>query len=160
MLKNLTTYAEYGTNIDFRKIFGADIERLYLLAFLLTTNHDDAEECVVTGLEDASEGNPALKEWDTSSNRRLIIQSAMRRVFSSSAQIDQKRDLWNLPSKHSQVGETIDAITNLGQTERFVYVSTVLERYSDEQCSALLNCTKEDVAQARVRAFQRLRPAT
>jgi hypothetical protein len=148
MLKNLTT--EYGANIDFRQIFEADLERLYLLAFLLTTNHKDAEECVVTGIEDAM-------EWDASCTRRRIIKSAIRKVFCSSAQSNQKRDLWNLPSKHSQLAETIDAITNLGPMERFVYVSTVLERSSDSQCSALLKCTREDVAQARVRAFQRLR---
>jgi hypothetical protein len=48
----------------------------------------------------------------------------------------------------------IAAILELKPFERFAYVMTVLERYSDQECSVLLGCTRRDVLAARVRALK------
>ena len=50
----------------------------------------------------------------------------------------------------------IAAVLALGPFERFVYVMTVLERYSDQDCSLLLDCARRDVVAARTRAFEQI----
>ena len=52
--------------------------------------------------------------------------------------------------------EETAAILGLRPFERFVFVMSVLEGYSDQGCSVLLGCTPRDVVAARVRAFQQL----
>jgi hypothetical protein len=49
-----------------------------------------------------------------------------------------------------------DAIVALNPFERFVYVMSVLERQSDNDCSALLRCSRRDVIIARELALERL----
>jgi hypothetical protein len=48
------------------------------------------------------------------------------------------------------------AVLQLEPFERFVYVMSVLERYSDLDCSALLGCARRDVIAARIRALQQI----
>ena len=48
----------------------------------------------------------------------------------------------------------ITAVLGLQPFERFVYVMTVLEGYSDQDCSLLLGCARRDVLAARSRALQ------
>jgi hypothetical protein len=50
----------------------------------------------------------------------------------------------------------IAAILELRPFERFVYVMSVLERYSDQDCSVLLGCARRDVVAARSRALQQV----
>ena len=40
--------------------------------------------------------------------------------------------------------------------ERFVYVMSVLERYSNLDCSVLLGCARRDVIAARIRGLQQI----
>jgi hypothetical protein len=40
--------------------------------------------------------------------------------------------------------------------ERFVYVMSVLERYSDHDCSILLGCARLEVMATRIRAVQQI----
>jgi hypothetical protein len=42
----------------------------------------------------------------------------------------------------------------LAPLERFVFVMSVLERYSDRECSLLLYCMVKDVIDARSRSLQ------
>jgi len=50
----------------------------------------------------------------------------------------------------------IAGIVDLPAFERFAVVMSVLERYSDQECSLLLGCTPGDAAAARTRALERL----
>jgi hypothetical protein len=50
----------------------------------------------------------------------------------------------------------IAAVLGLEPFERFVYVMTVLERYSDQDCSLLLGCVRRDVLDARSHALQQI----
>jgi hypothetical protein len=49
-----------------------------------------------------------------------------------------------------------DAILGLNAFERFVYVMSVLEKQSDDDCSTLLKCSRRDVIIARALALERL----
>jgi hypothetical protein len=50
----------------------------------------------------------------------------------------------------------ISAVLALPVFDRFVCVMSVLERYSDQECSLLLDCSRGSVAAARTRALQAL----
>jgi hypothetical protein len=47
-------------------------------------------------------------------------------------------------------------ILELPAFERFVFVMSVLEHYSDQECSLLLGCTRADVLAARTRALRQI----
>jgi hypothetical protein len=158
--KHSTRPTQYASSTDFRKVFDEDMSGLYLLSFLLAADREKAEQCFVSGLEDAVNGNPVFKEWARSWARRVIIQNAVRainprpveeigRVSSASLSSNEK----TLPA--AQQGE-IAAVLGLEPFERFVYVMTVLERCSDQDCSLLLGCARRDVLAARSRALQQI----
>jgi DNA-directed RNA polymerase specialized sigma24 family protein len=48
------------------------------------------------------------------------------------------------------------AILELPSFERFVFVMSVLEHYSNQECSLLLGCTRRDVIAAQTRALQQI----
>ena len=53
----------YATRKDFCRIFEKDMNRLYLLSFLLTADDTLAEQCFAGGLHISQEGNLVFKEW-------------------------------------------------------------------------------------------------
>jgi len=148
----------YATGADFCRIFNQEIDSLYLLSFLLTADHETAEKCFVRGLDDSIEGNPVFKEWARSWARRTIIQSAIgvigpRPMDSSSTS--------NSAAGHSRGRRRaeqleIAAILALAPFDRFAFVLSVLERYSDQESAVLLGCTRRDVATARSRTLQQI----
>jgi DNA-directed RNA polymerase specialized sigma24 family protein len=144
----------YATEADFCRIFRSDMNRLYLLSFLLTGNHTTAEKCFVSGLEDAAKGGPVFKEWAQSWARRTIIRNAIQAI--------QPRPTDRHASGHVTGGrstgepESIAAVMELPAFDRFVFVMAVLERYSDQECSLLLDCSRDEVIAARTRAFERV----
>src|ERR1700721_2745548 len=78
--KHITRPTPYANRDDFRRIFNEDMNSLFLLSFLLTADHEKAEQCFVSGLEEAVEGNPVFKEWARAWARRTIIQNAVRAI--------------------------------------------------------------------------------
>jgi len=50
----------------------------------------------------------------------------------------------------------VRAILELAPLERFVFVVSVLERYSDNDCSILLGCARREIVPLRIRAMQQL----
>jgi DNA-directed RNA polymerase specialized sigma24 family protein len=158
--KRITRAGAYADSDDFRHIFDENMNSLYLLAFLLTADHGKAEQCFVSGLEDAVGGNPVFKEWAQSWARRVIIQNAVRLIkprpgdasrSSRSASVDT--DYKTLPAeRHVEVS----AVLGLEPFERIVYVMTVLEHYSDHECSLLMGCARRDILPARTRALEEI----
>jgi len=147
----------YATGADFCRVFKEDMNRLYLLSFLLTGNHAIAEKCFVRGFEDSAKGNPVFKEWAESWARRTIIQNAIQMIrplptrdgASSSASERSGGDASSEPTEISQVVE-------LPAFERFAFVMSVLEHYSDQECSLLLGCRRGQVGEARTLALNLL----
>jgi hypothetical protein len=161
--KQVMSPTPYASSDDFRRVFDQDMNSLYLLSFLLSADREKAEQCFVSGLEDAVEGNPVFTEWARSWARRMIIINAVRAInprpqeengLSSSATVSSNGK--TPPVKRDEIA----AVLALEPFERFVYVMTVLERYSDQDCSLLLGCTRRDVVAARNRAFEQIGSAT
>jgi DNA-directed RNA polymerase specialized sigma24 family protein len=160
--KQITRPTPYASSEDFRQVFDEHMNSLYLLAFLLTADQKKAEQCFVSGLEDAVEGSPVFKEWAHSWARRAVILNAVRVLGPRPVDgNDRGRSRSNPADSNGKAlsdGQQaeIAAILELKPFERFAYVITVLERYSDQECSVLLGCTRRDVLAARTHALQQL----
>ena len=167
MAKNITRAAAYASSADFCRIFHEDMDGLYLLALLLTADPQKAEQCFVSGLDDSVEGNPVFKEWARSWARRSIIQNAVRLIQprpgverdgrSGSGSSDRANNSFQgNDTLAAEWPAEMSAVLALTSFDRFVYVMTVLEHYSDYECSLLLACVPREVITARTRVFERL----
>jgi len=155
--KTMERATEYATCKDFKQIFTEDMAGLHRLAFLLTADHAQAEQCFVAGLEDSIHGNPVFRQWARAWSKRTIIQSAIKAIGPT-------------PGRHSAIPETAEAHWQSGDNvetiaavvaswepfERFVFVMAVLEGYGLRECAALLACPVQDVIAAKSLALQRL----
>jgi hypothetical protein len=142
---------------DFQTLFTEGLVGLYLLSYLLTGSLEKAEGCFVTGIEDDVKSNSVFKEWARSWTRRAIAQNAIRMMAprpNHSARRIGSLDLVDKPQGTQEIDAAIATVLALEDFERFVFILSVLERYSDQDCSLLLSCSQEEVEQARMRALQ------
>jgi DNA-directed RNA polymerase specialized sigma24 family protein len=153
--QNKAMCPEYATTADFCEVFDRNAKPLYLLAFLLTANHQVAERCFVAIVEESFEQDAVFKQWVHAWIKRGIIKRAIRNTFSEPIRGREKADVWCEGQSGSQLVE-IDRVARLSPLERFVFVLSTLEGYSVRKCSVLLNCTVERVLQARVAASRQL----
>jgi hypothetical protein len=154
--KHSTSPAPYASSDDFRRVFQEETDSLSRLAFLLSADREKAQQCLVSGLEDSVNGRPVFKQWAHTWARRAIIQNAVRVIhphpMEEHAHSGFDSDGTALAVKHAETA----AVFQLGPFERFVYVMSVLERYSDLDSSVLLDCTRQDVIAGRIRALQQV----
>jgi hypothetical protein len=151
--------SDYATIEDFCRTFDDGMSKLYQLSFLLTADHRKAEQCFVAGLEESATSNRVFKEWASSWAKRSIIQNAVRELKphppvnrrASSLALHFDGDLPE-ESRHSK----LDRILGLADFDRFVFVISVLEHYSDHDCAVLLHCSPQQVGEARVRGLEEL----
>ena len=85
-----------------------------------------------------------------------MIENAIGIVSPTSGRNGQERDLWGARQHAKQRECEIDEATKLDPFERFVFVMSILERYSNWDCSLLLGCSMNKIAQARMKALRRL----
>src|SRR5260370_8845040 len=88
------------------------------------------------------------------------MENAIEIVSRASARNGQKRDLWSAAKRDPQGECEIDTVTKLAGFGRFVFVMSILERYSNWDCALLLGCGMNKVVQARIRALRRLADLT
>ena len=143
-----TTGSRYATPEDFCVIFNEDMNRLYLMALLLTGDQVRAEQCFSAALEDCRQRHDIFAEWGRSWSRRAIVKQAMRLT---SVATDQ-RTAETAPAAMGE-NDNVRHVLQLPVFERFVFVMSVLEKYSLHECAALLNCRVRDVETTRVRAL-------
>jgi len=152
--REATPYASFA---DFCLVFMQNMDRLHLLSFLLTGEHALAEKCFVSGIDNSQKGNPVFREWALSWARRSIIQSAIQLIQPEITHDSVSSSMSGSGESHSTAPPAeIANILALPQFERFVFVISVLERYSSQECSLLLKCTRGDVIAARHWALQQI----
>jgi len=157
--KEILGSVAYASTADFDRIFTEDMSALYLLSLLLTGDRNKAEECFVAGIGESTRGKRVFKEWARSWARRTMIQSAIRLIAPrhgtgrTTRNPVSPRGLNYVPLA---LEAEVSAILELAPLERFVFVMSVLERYSEHDCSILLGCSRRDVAAALARALQQL----
>jgi DNA-directed RNA polymerase specialized sigma24 family protein len=146
----------YATGADFCRIFEKDMNHLYLLSFLLTGDQLMAERCFVRGLDDSAKGNTVFKEWAQSWARRTIVQNAIQMLHPRPTESSTPRSSLDRDTGHTTEAVEVAQVVELPAFERFVFVMSVLERYSDQECFLLLDCTRGEVIAARTRALQQV----
>ena len=147
---------QYASMEDFCRVFTEKMDSLYRLAFLLTADHERAEQCFVAGLEDSIQANRVFQSWAHSWAKRTIVQNAIQTF-------KPRHGITSITGAriHSSVPQFADdlefcPVLALENFERFVFVMSVLERYSDHECSLLLDCFVHDIREARSRALQQI----
>jgi hypothetical protein len=153
--------SQYATSDDFRKLFTEDAHSLYLLSFVLTGNHRRAEQCFVAGLDESANGNSVFQEWAHSWARRVIVRNAIRMMAPHPSSPGPGKGA--SPSAGKVAPWTmllLDArfsnVLALEDFERFVYVLSVLERYAEQECAALLSTSRKEIRETRLRAIQHI----
>ena len=129
------TSRHYATSTEFCRVFAENMNSMHLLSFLLTADLTKAEECFISGLEDCGKGGYVFREWARSWARRTIIRNAIRLLAPHS----NESAFTAAPSEtlNCTFGQTPEAraaivgILGLEDLERFVFVMSVLEKYSD-----------------------------
>ena len=121
------------TVTDFFRTFDEEMHSLYLLSFLLTADHDKAEQCLVSAMGECVDG----------------VGAFMDGAFIDSARGCQMRDPDDLPApEHADYlslirlkraaaaakNDPFSSILLLDAFERFVFVMSCLEGQPDEEC--------------------------
>jgi hypothetical protein len=151
-----TVVPGYATQDEFCRIFAEDENAIYLLALLLTADASKAEQCFVAALEDSIHGNRVFEKWARPWSRRMILKNAIQIISPASGQLNGEPHVFDSGALALDLGRELTAVLQLVPLERFVFVMSVLEGYSIQECSILLNCSKQDVAMTRMRALQHM----
>jgi DNA-directed RNA polymerase specialized sigma24 family protein len=155
---------EAGIVVDFCQLFTREMKSLYSLALLLTGRPEKAERCFISSLEDCLKGRAVGREWAHSWAKRVVIKNAIRLITSyvHCAEITAL-PVYGVPDEdlpNPHVGNpVVRCVFALGDFERFVFVMTVLERYSDCDSAILLGCRQQEIRAGRIRAIQELAAA-
>jgi len=112
--------------------------------------------CFVSGLQESVNGSPVFKEWTHAWARRTVIQNAVRVINPRPVEEHAPSSFDSGGAKLAVEQVESAAVLQLEPFERFVYVISVLERYSDLDCSVLLGCAGRDVIAARIRAVEQI----
>jgi DNA-directed RNA polymerase specialized sigma24 family protein len=155
---------EYATDTEFRKVFADNMDSMYLLSFLLTADLATAEKCFVSSLENCLQGSCVFRDWARSWAQRMIVRNAVRMLAPSRNRSNAAPAPGNAGNRSlartQQADAAIASILELEDLERFVFVISVLERYSDQDCALLLGCSRQDVRETRARALQHVAEAS
>ena len=152
MLERMHIFDERAT----ANILTQEMHSLYLFSFLLTADNDLAEQCYVCGLGECVEGISVFLDWARSWARQTILKHAIRVIMPAPEHMDNLSPISLKGAATSGKNNLFAAIVGLSAFERFVFVMSVLEKQSDEDCSMLLGCSRRDIMIARELAFKRL----
>ena len=152
---------EYATSSDFCRIYVEQLNSLYLLSLLLTADPQKAEQCFLSGFDDSLNNNSVFKERADLWARRSVILHAIR-LLSPRPTDENESNEARLSPPIEKVPAEVQAYPNLvgvirlSSFERFVFIMSVLEMYSNQECSLLLGCFRRDVINARIAAMRHL----
>ena len=152
MLETMHIFDERTTT----NILAEEMNSLYLFSFLLTADNKIAQHCYVSGLGECAEGISVFMDWARSWARRTILKHAIRMIMPAPEHTDNLLFISFKGTPTSEKNNLFAAIVALSDFERFVFVMSVLEKQSDEDCSMLLGCSRRDVMIARELALKRL----
>ena len=146
---------QYARREDFCEIFIEEVDALYQLSFLLTGDRKLAEQCFVSGLQ-SCHNNLVFAEWARAWAKRIIIQNAVCALEPCLAVTSNPARQITARTTTSPACFDVELVLELPLFARFVFVLSVLEQYSDQDCALLLQCTREEVRNARVSALDQL----
>ena len=146
----------YATVADFFKTFTDEMHSLNVLSLLLTADNDKAEQCFVSAMGECLEESSIFVEWARLRARRAILKYAIRMIMPVTAHVDSFSLVSLKPPATSAGNNPLAAIRALDRFERFVFVISVLEGRSEQDCAILLRSSRRDIMIARMLALKRL----
>jgi len=151
----------YATRNDFCHIYIEEMNGLFLLSLLLTGDPQKAEQCFLSGFQDSVRNNYVFKERAHSWARRSIMLQAIRLLCSRPGEATESNGSRLSPLIGNVLAEVhaypdFARIIALNSFERFVFIMSILEKYSAQECSLLLGCFRRDVINAQVTAVRHL----
>jgi len=144
--------SEYATIGDFRELFIRGSRGFYLLSILLTADHEKAVRCLIASLDECINGNSAFREWAHSRARRTIVRNAVRMFTFNFGPSGPEPSA--APSATSLQDSILARVLALEDFERFVFVLSILEKYSDQNCAVLLNVSPQRIRVTRNSALK------
>jgi hypothetical protein len=147
---------DHVAHSDFCDIFLQQLDRLYSLALILTGDELRAEECFLAALDSCVEGSLVFKESAVAWSRRSVIKCAIRFMLPSPSSPSRPALVANRCDSSPDQDASLKSVQELSPFDRFVFVMSVLERYSDRECTLLLGCSYSNILGARVSAFQQI----
>src|ERR1700689_4118233 len=159
MLQSIRYFEEratpYPTLADFLRTFNEEMHSLYLLSFLLTADHDKAEQCLVSAMGECMEGAGVSMDWALSWTRAAVLKHAIQMIKPAPEHTDCVSFVTLKRSAAPGEDNPFAAILFMDAFERFVFVMSILEEQCDEECAILLRCSRRDVIMARLLALKR-----
>jgi hypothetical protein len=146
---------DYAAHSDFCAVFLQQLDRLYSLALILTGDELRAEQCLLAAL-DSCAGNLVFKESAVFWSGRAVIKTAIRSMSPAPFGPARRSLLGNRSNPKFDPDVSIECVLEQPAFDRFVFVMSVLEGYSDRDCALLLGCSCADVVETRIRTFQQI----
>jgi hypothetical protein len=147
---------EHATHSDFCAVFLQHLGRLYLLALMLTGDELNAEKCFFAAFDSCVEQSRVFRESAVRWSRRSVIKSAIGLTLPAPDGPSRPHRVRNRNAPNRDQDASLKCVQDLPPFDRFVFVMSVLEGYSDRECALLLACTRADIVAARIRAFQQI----
>jgi hypothetical protein len=145
----------YASPGEFCRLFETNMNRFYFLSLVLTAEHRTGEKCFADALEDCLGSSTVFLEWSQRWAVHRVIKNAIRIV--NPAQNNVSAGAQSLAYHDESELDTVKrAIISLPALERFVFVMTILESYSDRECSSFVGCSLAEIQPARERAVRQL----
>ncbi len=154
--KSVAGVRDYATEADFCQLFREQMNRFYFLSLLLTADANKAERCFVASLESCMQSRRIFKDWAPRWATHTIIKTAVQIVSPAQLKSDTEGVVRPVEVSGSGPDALLAALQAVPPLDRFVHHMTVVERYSDLECSTFLGCSPKDVRLSRDRALQRL----
>lgn len=124
--------------------------KLYLLSYLLTADKLLAEQCFAGAMDDCVSSPGALaSEWARGPGRAGVIKRAVQLIRPAPKSVHSWSHVSGLRPLLSPTHQPFSEITSLSAFERFVFVLSVLEGYSEEECASLLECDTAEIGCGR-----------
>jgi hypothetical protein len=120
----------------------------------LTTDYGVAEQFILSALESCLKGAPVFSSWGRQWSKRAVIKQAIEMVSPMQGQVGNGVMLNDETQALSEMERLVMAISSLAPFDRFVFVISTLEQYSDREVAVLLNCSAQEIKAARIRAVQ------
>ena len=151
--------SDYATHSDFCTVFRQHLNRLYSLALILTGEELRAEKCLLAAFDSCVEGSLVFQESAVAWSKRNVIKCAIRLMSPSRSGLSRPDLIANHCDSSSDQDRSLKSVKELSLFDRFVFVMSVLEGYSDRECALLLGCSYANIPAARVRSFHQISTA-
>jgi len=141
---------------DICQTFKQDMKALYLLCLLLTGSEHCAEQCFVSSLSDSMNLRATFADWNISWIRHVVVRNAIRMMPLVMKSNKGEASSSGQSGVISSANTALHGVLRLETFERFVFVMSMLEGYSDHECAQLLRASARGVSIAKEMAFRHL----